>query len=167
MSFGQSDCERIADAALAQPVSALTSLGYVVAGIVAVAWAARTRSFMATIAAVALVAVGFGSFAFHGPQPSWAQPAHDWPIIALGVVLAIGLLRSTIRQDWSGWGAPAAIFALGLAVYAAGRSGSPFCDPDSLWQLHAIWHVLTAAAALAAIRAMAAAGSDETFSAGR
>jgi predicted membrane channel-forming protein YqfA (hemolysin III family) len=158
MSFGQPDCERIADAALAQPVSALTSVGYVAAGIVAVVWAARARSFMATIAAVALMAVGVGSYAFHGPQPSWAQPAHDWPIIALGVVLAIGLLRSMIRRTRSGWGLPAAIFALGLAVYVAGRSGSPLCHPDSLWQLHAAWHLLTAAAALAAIRAMAAAG---------
>jgi hypothetical protein len=27
-------------------------------------------------------------------------------------------------------------FALGLAAYAAGRSGSPLCRPDSLWQYH-------------------------------
>ena len=36
---------------------------------------------------------------------------------------------------------------LGLAAYAAGRSGSPLCRPDSLRQYHGAWHVLSAAAA--------------------
>ena len=31
--------------------------------------------------------VGLGSFLYHGPQPSWAEPAHDLAITALLVVL--------------------------------------------------------------------------------
>ena len=155
MSIGQSDCERIADTALAQPVSAITSVAYVGAGLIALIWAARGRAALAAVAGVALVAVGVGSFAYHGPQPSWAPLAHDGPIIVLGVTIAIGLLRSGIRRDWSGWGMPAAIFALGLAVYAAGRTGSPFCAPESRWQFHGVWHIVSAAAALAAVRVMA------------
>ncbi|MEO3759269.1 hypothetical protein ABGB19_13405 [Mycobacterium sp. B14F4] len=152
--IGQSDCERIADAALAQPVLALTSLAYVAAGVTALIWFGRARAALSAAAGVALVAVGAGSFVYHGPQPSWAGPAHDWPIVALGVVCVIGLVRSGIRRDWSRWAPAAVIFVLGLAAYAAGRSGSPLCRPDSLWQFHGAWHILSAAAALTAARAM-------------
>ena len=59
------------------------------------------------------------------------------------------------RQRRSAWATAAGVFALGLAAYAAGRSGSPLCRPDSLWQYHGAWHVLSAAAAGWAARAMA------------
>ena len=155
MSFGQSDCERSLDAALAQPVLAVTSLAYVAAGIAVLSWAVRVRTPLAGAAGAALVAVGAGSFAFHGPQPSWAQIAHDWPIVAVGAVYATGLVLSVRRQRCSAWAVPAGVFALGLAAYAAGRTGSPLCRPDSLWQYHGAWHVLSAAAAAWAARSMA------------
>lgn len=41
--FGHSDCERIVDAALAQPVLAVTSLAYVAAGIAVLCWAMPYR----------------------------------------------------------------------------------------------------------------------------
>ena len=74
-SFGHSDCERIVGAALAQPVLAVTSLAYVAAGMAVLCWAMRLRAPLAGAAGVALVAVGAGSFAYHGPQPSWAESA--------------------------------------------------------------------------------------------
>jgi hypothetical protein len=37
----------------------------------------------------------------------------------------------------------------GAACYAAGRTGSRCCRPDSRLQLHAAWHVLAAVAATA------------------
>ena len=154
-SFGHSDCERIVGGALAQPVLAVTSLAYVAAGVAVLCWTVRVRTPLAAAAGLALVAVGGGSFAYHGPQPSWAGLAHDWPIVAVGVVYAAGLALSGRRQRWSGWAAPAGVFALGLAAYAAGRSGSPLCRPDSLWQYHGAWHVLSAAAAGWAALAMA------------
>lgn len=153
--FGYSDCERIVDTALAQPVLALTSMAYVAAGLAALVWAARVRTTLCAAAGVALVAVGAGSFAYHGPQPLWAGPAHDWPIVALAAVCAAGLVGSVSRREWSKWAAPAVIFAVGLAAYVAGRSGSPLCRPDSLWQFHGVWHLLSAIAALAAALAMA------------
>ena len=153
-SLGHSDCERILGAALAQPVLAVTSLAYVAAGMAVLCWARRWRAPLAGAAGVTLVAVGAGSFAFHGPQPSWAEPAHDWPIVAVGAVYAAVLARNT-RPGWrSLWARAAGVFALGLAAYAAGRSGSPLCRPDSLWQFHGAWHVLSAAAAVLAARAM-------------
>jgi hypothetical protein len=154
-SFGHSDCERIVGGTLAQPVLALTSLGYVAAGMAVLCWAVRVRAPLAGAAGVALVAVGGGSFAYHGPQPSWAERAHDWPIFALVLVYAAGLACSARRQRWSTWATAAGVFALGLAAYAAGRSGSPLCRPDTLWQYHGAWHVLSAAAAAWAARAMA------------
>ena len=76
-SFGHSDCERIVGATLAQPVLAVTSLAYVAAGMAVLCWAVPVRAPLAGAAGVALVAVGAGSFAYHGPQPSWAELAHD------------------------------------------------------------------------------------------
>jgi hypothetical protein len=152
-SFGHSDCERIVGDALAQPVLAVTSLAYVAAGMAVLCWAMRVRASLAGAAGVALVAVGAGSFAYHGPQPSWAELTHDWPIVAAGIVYAAGLARSRHRR--SVWAAAAAVFTLGLAAYVAGRSGSPLCRPDSLWQYHGAWHVLSGAAAGWAAKAMA------------
>lgn len=39
--------------------------------------------------------------------------------------------------------------AAGLAAYAAGRTGSRLCRPDSLLQGHALWHVCSAVAVAA------------------
>jgi hypothetical protein len=32
----------------------------------------------------------------------------------------------------------------GLAAWAAGRGGSPLCDPASPFQVHGLWHLLSA-----------------------
>ena len=45
----------------------------------------------------------------------------------------------------------AGVFMLGLAAYAAGRSASSLCRPDSVWQYHGAWHVLSADAGWAAL----------------
>lgn len=154
VSFGNSDCERIVVGALAQPVLAVTSLAYVIAGLAVLPWVVRVRAPLAGAAGLALAAVGAGSFAYHGPQPSWAKLAHDWSIVAAAAVYAAGFARSTRRHRWSAWSKPAGIFVLGLIAYAAGRSGSPLCRPDSWWQYHGAWHVLSAAAGGWAVLAM-------------
>jgi hypothetical protein len=152
--IGQSDCERVASTALAQPVLAITSLAYVAAGMAVLCWALRGRGVLSLAAGAGLIAVGVGSFVYHGPQPEWAGAAHDWPIIALAAVCVAGILRS-VRNQWRLWTTAAGIFAVALLAYAAGRSGSPLCRPDGLWQFHGAWHVLTAVAAGCAALAMA------------
>jgi predicted membrane channel-forming protein YqfA (hemolysin III family) len=40
------------------------------------------------------------------------------------------------------------IFALAAGFWAASKTGGPLCRPDSVWQGHAAWHVLSAIASL-------------------
>jgi hypothetical protein len=49
----------------------------------------------------------------------------------------------------------AATVAIAGGAYVLGRSGSPLCDPQSLLQWHAVWHVLVAISAV-----LAAAATD-------
>ena len=159
-AMGQSDCEHVVGSPLAQPVLAITSVAYVAAGLAVLCLAARARGALTAAAGAVLIAVGAGSFVYHGPQSSWAGPAHDWPIVALAAVYAAGLAL-TVRSQRRVWMTAAGIFALALLAYAAGRSGSPVCRPDSLWQYHGAWHVLSAAAAGWAALAMGhRAGGD-------
>jgi hypothetical protein len=67
VGFGNSDCERISDGVLAQPVLTLTSLAYVAAGIAVLWWAMRLRAPLAVASGVAIVAVGAGSFVYSRP----------------------------------------------------------------------------------------------------
>jgi hypothetical protein len=52
----------------------------------------------------------------------------------------------------------AAVFAAGLGLHVAGRTGRPLCRPDSALQAHAAWHVLSAAAMWLRTRPAAPAG---------
>jgi hypothetical protein len=164
--LGESDCERVGQGVLMQPINALTSLAFVPAGLLTAVAARRTtgrlRRRLAAYAA-ALVGVGVGSFAYHGPQPVWAGRAHDGSIV---LALACALLvhsgvDSRRNRMWRGGGrVSAALIAAAVPAYVAGRTGSPLCGPDSPIQLHGAWHVLTAAAALAFAWAAAVTDSD-------
>jgi hypothetical protein len=140
---------------MAQPVNAVTSLGYLVAGAVVMAKhrngdPERRRAVLGYSSL--LVLVGLGSVAFHGPQPPGARAMHDLPIPAL-LAVAIGTpaLRArrgsvplpgwTRRRSWT----LAVTMVAGFSAYAAGRTGAPTCDPDSPVQFHGGWHMLSAA----------------------
>jgi hypothetical protein len=107
----------------------------------------------------ALIANGFGSFAYHGPQPSWAKLVHDGPIVAVVALLAVNEIgRRTDRaptsaaEDRARHAGKLALLsgAAAVAAYALGRTGSPACRPEALFQWHAAWHVLAAVALAAA-----------------
>lgn len=154
--LGASDCERIRNGRLAQPVNAVTSAAYCAAGWVVVARcrerAADRRPEVGTYALL-LGLVGVGSVAYHGPQVRGSTALHDWPIpTLLGVVAVTPLARRRGgRTALPGWTRPraarlAAVWAMAGVAYATGRTGSPACDPDSPIQLHGAWHLLSAAA---------------------
>jgi hypothetical protein len=154
--LGGSDCEQVLAGLLTQPINALSSLAFIPAGVLTIVAAMRATGRLRLHLAVfagALIGVGVGSFAYHGPQPTWAGPAHDGSIIlalvsAILLVTATGGRRSGIWRTGPGRLSAASVVAA-LAAYAAGRTGSPLCDPDSWIQLHAVWHVLIAGSALA------------------
>jgi hypothetical protein len=152
--LGASDCERVRDGWLAQPVNAVTSGAYCVAGWVVAARctpSASDRRLEVLAFSKLLGLVGLGSIAYHGPQPPGSKVMHDWPIAGL---LALAAATPLVRRRRGhaalpGWTAQrgrrmAVVSALAGAAYAAGRTGSPTCDPDSPIQLHGAWHVLSA-----------------------
>jgi hypothetical protein len=163
--MGATDCERIGTGWLAQPANAVSSLAYVAVGgwllRRAVEQGAERGLFVTT--GTALAAVGLGSAGFHGPQPSWAGPAHDAAIA--GLVVALGghavwrLARKRGRRAAAAaartWGVAAACGAVGVAAYVTGRTGGLLCRPESLWQPHAVWHVISALGLGAAVLALA------------
>lgn len=188
-------CERSDAGALVEPVSAVTSLAFVLAAALVVVQRRRARRPV-PVAYVALVAgVGVGSVVQHGPDPAWSDPAHDLPLVGVLCFLAAdGVAALTGRpRRWWWWAVPTALLmvpvvawpragdlaqvgvtvvaavlllvrarldravrvrvGVALALLAVGgvvgwlsRTGGPLCDPSSLLQGHAVWHVLSAAA---------------------
>jgi hypothetical protein len=148
-SLGASDCERVGTGLLAQPVNAMTSLGFVLAGGLLVARALRApqRQLELLLFGASVVATGLGSVLYHGPQPANAQAVHDLSIIAVASQVAFYEVRYRLRgrpvEAKAGRVALVSI-AIGLAAFALGRTSSPLCDPDSPVQLHGVWHLLAA-----------------------
>jgi Ceramidase len=83
---GGSDCEHIGQGLLAQPANTLSSLAYVLVGVLLLGrtLAARPAARMApAVYAVTVIGVGIGSAAFHGPMPASGRFAHDLSIAAV------------------------------------------------------------------------------------
>jgi Ceramidase len=83
---GGSDCEHIGQGLLAQPANTLSSLAYVLAGVLLLGRAAGARRggrIAPAVYAVTVIGVGIGSAAFHGPMPTWARFGHDVSIAAV------------------------------------------------------------------------------------
>lgn len=205
------DCERIVSGFLGQPANALSSLAFLVAAAWILILASRRSEPARTalvVLALAVASNAVGSFARHGPDPSWAAWAHDVaimavllfvPIHALGRMrgwrpalevgayavglVAVGLALAAVQgasDPFAGTLAAGAVagevgifsrerrtptlvdprgavarslglaaIALGGVAFLLGRTGSPLCDPESVFQWHALWHVLVAAALVA------------------
>lgn len=153
-AIGESDCEFLSGGIVEQPVNTATSLAYVVVG----AWSAvasvrndERRSLTAVMFGALLVAIGVGSIAFHGPQPLGARLLHDVPIVLAAAFVAV-VTAARVRS--AGFARVAGGRAIGLvgvvivavAAWVFGRTASPLCDPDAVFQFHGLWHVLSAVA---------------------
>ena len=171
------DCEAIASGFLGQPINALSTIAFLVAG----AWLVWQRSRTRWIG-IALMATGVGSFLFHGPMPSGNEWAHDvslawllaliagfgtrWkglsrvpallvltavmafaPMAAdpIAVLLSVFAVASILWRERS-WATIGPLLLVGAAgVYGKlGATGGPLCDPASIWQPHAVWHIVAA-----------------------
>jgi hypothetical protein len=141
-----SDCERVRPAGLAQPVNTVTSAAYAAAAVGVAAVARRSagplRSRLVAYAA-ALLGLGAGSVRYHANLPGAAHRLHDgalWSTLVLGSAVLVPTLP---RREASRRGL-ALTTAAAVAAYLLGRSSSPLCRPDAPWQLHGLWHVLSA-----------------------
>ena len=125
---------------------------YVVAAF-AVAYAAMRRwargpGFLATVFVAVVVACGLVGLA--GALPFLGHSGN----LAFGIALVVALwLESRVAREgavtldtrWA-WAAAASVL-VALAVWSTAKDGSPLCDPASLYQGHAVWHLLCAFAA--------------------
>lgn len=142
-----SDCERIRPGLIGQPSNTISSLAFVVAAI-PIARRARDRRSLAWAGVAASAAVeGLGSVAYHGPGGRSAKALHDAGLVALTATLATARLTERPRQV-----RPRAVALAGaaIALHTLSRTGGPLCSCNSRLQGHAVFHVIAAAALVAA-----------------
>lgn len=94
-----------------------------------------------------------------------AVPASTNVLTGISVFALIGtdvLMHRIGGIDGAWYGAAVLLFAGSLVFNLLGRSGTASCDPDSLFQLHALWHVSSAAAIGAYFVAMTVPRNQES-----
>jgi drug/metabolite transporter (DMT)-like permease len=140
------DCERIRPGLVAQPVNTASSVALCLAG---AALLHRRAHRPGRVLGVLAIAAGLGSVAYHGPGGRPSRVAHDASAVALaaGVVATLVVNPPRLARRVTSAG----LFAAGVAVHRASRTGRLLCRPDSVLQGHALWHVLTAAAVVAVV----------------
>ncbi|MCM0638837.1 hypothetical protein [Cellulomonas wangsupingiae] len=122
VTFGPG-CESSAAGPLVEPVSAVTSLAFVVAAVVVVALRRRAGLPVPWAYVVLVAGVGVGSVVQHGPDPAWSDPAHDLPIVGVLCFLAADAAAALRRapRRWWWWAVPTAV--LMVPVVAWPRAG--------------------------------------------
>jgi len=116
--LASSDCERIGEGLLAQPVNAWSSLAFLVAGawVLTLALGAGARRAELAVYGLAVASNAVGGLLFHGWQWSGARWIHDVAILSVLVfIAAFGAARRLNRG--TGWTMRA--FGLALAVLGA------------------------------------------------
>jgi hypothetical protein len=145
VALGTGDCERLHDGLVAQPVNTASALAYVAVG----AWLVGRRH---PAFGLAVAAAGAGSVDYHGTGSPAARLLHDGSLyLVVGMVAWQEVVRRVGRARPAPRGRVAYRVALtagaaGAACWWLGRTASPWCNPDSLVQPHAAWHLLGAVA---------------------
>lgn len=121
-------CEQVTDGLLREPVSAWSSLTFILAGVLIQVLALRRRRAdlrgpdgprgavvepPSLTYALLVAGIGVGSVVQHGPNPAWADLAHDLPLLATVALLcadAAADLAHRSRQWWW-WALPTALLA--------------------------------------------------------
>jgi len=102
-------------------------------------WSSFFRGFSGSVGF--LVAAVFGIF----PEEIFANLGDYWWIILFWLPALLARNRPNLQRTYTPW------FFLGMfsymaafAIWLQGYPGTPYCEPDSWVQPHAIWHLLTA-----------------------
>lgn len=86
-----------------------------------------------------------GTVVLVGIEAGWPQVADplNAPLALIAVVSVVGSGR---REGSLGKGpfTGLAVLAIGALIMVVSRTGGPLCDPNTLFQGHALWHVLGA-----------------------
>ena len=106
------DCEAVVHAFLGQPVNSITTMAFVLGGVVIIS---RTEHRWVGIASVA---TGVGSFLFHGPMPPYAEWVHDLTLAWLLLVVA------SDGRSWERWARLPGLVII-AAVTAIPGAGDP------------------------------------------
>jgi hypothetical protein len=131
-------------------VNALSALAATVAG----GWvltrsgeAERRRRPALRAAAVAIGMNGPGGLAYHGPGGRSGKVLHDVALVAT-VLAVVGVEAADLVADHRtpDVAGPLLLLATGAVVHARSRTGCRWCRPDSAFQGHALWHLVSAAA---------------------
>ncbi len=94
------------------------------------------------------VNAGLGVFLWVNVRRGWGK----WVFAGLIAVLVltsvlVALSVGGVHRNFTGLIVGLVIFGVALAIQQLSQTGRPLCDPDSLLQGHAAWHVLAALAA--------------------
>jgi hypothetical protein len=95
--------------------------------------------------------VGFGVAMVFGISPATmlANPAEYWWVILFWLPGLVARHSAPGRRRYLPWyWVGVASFMVAFAIWQTGTDTHPACDPDSLIQAHAIWHILSAGATL-------------------
>lgn len=93
--------------------------------------------------------LGFVIAAIFGTMPwdMFAEPAKYWWVILFWLPAALAPQAPRGRRSYKPWFVAGVVtYMTAFAIWLTGRPGNPLCNPDSLIQAHAIWHLLSALA---------------------
>jgi hypothetical protein len=93
--------------------------------------------------------IGFVVAAVFGIMP-WdmlAQPEKFWWVILFWLPAVLSPQAPRGRRSYNPWFIGGVVsYLTAFAIWLTGRPGNPLCNPDSVIQAHAIWHLLSALA---------------------
>ena len=73
-------------------------------------------------------------------------------VLTLAAKYRLARPEAPVTRDHRWFWAALAVYGFGQVIWLLSRDGAPLCDPDSLLQGHALWHLTSAAAVLLVYR---------------
>ena len=90
--------------------------------------------------------IGFGVAAVFGIMPSeiFSDIGKYWWVILFWIPCILSTSAPTKKRNYNWFLAGMTTYLLAFVIWLQGNPNSPYCNPDSLIQLHGIWHLMTA-----------------------